>query len=66
MAYTGDINGDGKATPADGGMINDELLEVTRNYSVTEEMRLEMDFSGDRIVSTADIMSILRKYVGLD
>lgn len=47
-------------------MINDELLEVTRNYSVTEEMRLEMDFSGDRIVSTADIMSILRKYVGLD
>lgn len=66
LAYTGDINGDGKATPADGGMINDELLEVTRNYSVTEEMRLEMDFSGDRIVSTADIMSILRKYVGLD
>lgn len=66
LAYTGDINGDGKATPADGGMINDELLEVTRNYSVTEKMRLEMDFSGDRIVSTADIMSILRKYVGLD
>ena len=66
LAYTGDINGDGKATPADGGMINDELLEVTRNYSVTEQMRLEMDFSGDRIVSTADIMSILRKYVGLD
>lgn len=66
LAYTGDINGDGKATPADGGMINDELLEVTRNYSVTEKMRLEMDFSGDRIVSAADIMSILRKYVGLD
>lgn len=66
LAYTGDINGDGKATPADGGMINDELLEVTRNYSVTEQMRLEMDFSGDRIVSIADIMSILRKYVGLD
>lgn len=66
LAYTGDINGDGKATPADGGMINDELHEVTRNYSVTEKMRLEMDFSGDRIVSTADIMSILRKYVGLD
>lgn len=66
LAYTGDINGDGKATPADGGMINDELLEVTRNYSVTEKMRLEMDFSGDRSVSTADIMSILRKYVGLD
>lgn len=66
LSYTGDINGDGKATPADGGMINDELLEVTRNYSVTEKMRFEMDFSGDRIVSTADIMSILRKYVGLD
>ena len=66
LAYTGDINGDGKATPADGGMINDELHKVTRNYSVTEKMRLEMDFSGDRLVSTADIMSILRKYVGLD
>lgn len=66
LAYTGDINGDGKATPADGGMINDELHEVTRNYSVTEKMRLEMDFDGNGFVSTADIMSILRKYVGLD
>lgn len=66
LAYTGDINGDGKATPADGGMINDELHEVTRGYNVTEKMRLEMDFDGNGFVSTADIMSILRKYVGLD
>lgn len=66
LAYTGDINGDGKATPADGGMINDELHEVTRGYNVTETMRLEMDFDGSGFVSTADIMSILRKYVGLD
>ena len=66
LAYTGDINGDGKATPADGGMINDELHEVTRGYNVTEKMRLEMDFDGNGLVSTADIMSILRKYVGLD
>lgn len=66
LAYTGDINGDGKATPADGGMINDELHEVTRGYNVTEKMRLEMDFDGNSFVSTADIMSILRKYVGLD
>lgn len=66
LAYAGDINGDGKATPADGGMINDELHEVTRGYNVTEKMRLEMDFDGNGFVSTADIMSILRKYVGLD
>ena len=66
LSYTGDINGDGKATPADGGMINDELHEVTRGYDVTEKMRLEMDFDGNGFVSTADIMSILRKYVGLD
>lgn len=66
LSYTGDINGDGKATPADGGMINDELHEVTRGYNVTEKMRLEMDFDGNGFVSTADIMSILRKYVGLD
>ena len=66
LAYTGDINGDGQATPADGGMINDELHEVNRSYTVTEKMRLEMDFSGDKTVSTVDIMNILRKYVGLD
>lgn len=66
LSYTGDINGDGKATPADGGMINDELHEVTRGYNVTEKMRLEMDFDGNGFVSTADIMRILRKYVGLD
>ena len=66
LAYTGDINGDGQATPADGGMINDELHEVNRSYPVTEKMRLEMDFSGDETVSTLDIMNILRKYVGLD
>ena len=66
LAYTGDINGDGKATPADGGMINDELHSVTRTYELTEKERLEMDVCGDKIVSTAGIMSILRKYVGLD
>ena len=66
LAYTGDINGDGKATPADGGMINDELHSVTRTYELREKERLEMDVCGDKIVSTAGIMSILRKYVGLD
>lgn len=67
LAYTGDINGDGKATPADGGMINDELHSVKRTYDLTEKERLEMDVNGDnKTVSTEDIMSILRKYVGLD
>lgn len=64
LAYTGDINGDSKATPADGGMINDELHSVTRTYDLTETERLEMDVNGDKTVSTEDIMCILRKYVG--
>lgn len=66
LAYTGDINGDSKATPADGGMINDELHSVTRTYDLTETERLEMDVNGDKTVSTEDIVSILRKYVGLE
>lgn len=66
LSYTGDINGDDKATPADGGMINDELHRVTRTYELTEKERLEMDVDGDKNVSTKDIMSILRKYVGLE
>lgn len=64
LAYTGDINGDSKATPADGSMINDELHSVTRTYDLTETERLEMDVNGDKTVSTEDIMCILRKYVG--
>lgn len=66
LAYTGDINGDSKATPADGGMINDELHSVTRTYDLTEKKRLEMDVNGDKTVSTEDIVIILRKYVGLE
>ena len=66
LAYTGDINGDGKATPADGGMINDELHSVKRGYNVTEKMRLEMDVNGEAGVTTADIMTILKSYVGIN
>lgn len=64
LSYTGDINGSNTVTPADGGMINDELHSVTREYQLTEKERLEMDVNGDKKVSTEDIMSILRKYVG--
>lgn len=66
LSYTGDINGSNTVTPADGGMINDELHSVTREYQLTEKERLEMDVNGDKKVSTEDIMRILRKYVGLD
>ena len=64
LSYTGDINGSNTVTPADGGMINDELHSVARKYALTEKERLEMDVNGDKTVSTEDIMSILRKYVG--
>lgn len=64
LSYTGDINGSNTVTPADGGMINDELHSVARLYVLTEKERLEMDVNGDKKVSTEDIMSILRKYVG--
>lgn len=66
LSYTGDINGSNTVTPADGGMINDELHSVKREYTLTEKERLEMDVNGDKKVSTEDIMRILRKYVGLD
>lgn len=64
LSYTGDINGSTTVTPADGGMINDELHSVARGYELTEKERLEMDVNGDKKVSTEDIMCILRKYVG--
>lgn len=64
LSYTGDINGSNTVTPADGGMINDELHSVARVYVLTEKERLEMDVNGDKKVSTEDIVSILRKYVG--
>ena len=63
LSYTGDINGSNTVTPADGGMINDELHSVTRTYELTEKERLEMDVNGDRKVSTADIVAILEAYL---
>lgn len=63
LSYTGDINGSNTVTPADGGMINDELHSVTRAYHLTEKERLEMDVNGDRKVSTADIVAILEAYL---
>ena len=66
LSYTGDINGSNTVTPADGGMINDELHSVKCEYTLTEKERLEMDVNGNKKVSTEDIMSILRKYVGLE
>lgn len=63
LSYTGDINGSNTVTPADGGMINDELHSVTRAYHLTEKERLEMDVNGDKKVSTADIVAILEAYL---
>lgn len=63
LSYSGDINGSNTVTPADGGMINDELHSVARAYELTEKERLEMDVNGDRKVSTADIVAILEAYL---
>lgn len=63
LSYTGDINGSNTVTPADGGMINDELHSVKRGYTLTEKERLEMDVNGDKKVSTADIVAILKAYL---
>lgn len=63
LSYTGDINGSTTVTPADGGMINDELHSVTRGYTLTEKERLEMDVNGDRRVTTMDIVAILEAYL---
>lgn len=63
LSYAGDINGSNTVTPADGGMINDELHSVARAYELKEKERLEMDVNGDRKVSTADIVAILEAYL---
>lgn len=63
LSYTGDINGSNTVTPADGGMINDELHSVARGYELTEKERLEMDVNGNKKVSTADIVAILEAYL---
>ena len=63
LSYSGDINGSNTVTPADGGMINDELHSVARAYELTEKERLEMDVNGDKNVSTADIVAILEAYL---
>lgn len=63
LSYTGDINGSNTVTPADGGMINDELHSVAREYVLTEKERLEMDVNGDKKVTTADIVEILEAYL---
>lgn len=63
LSYTGDINGSTTVTPADGGMINDELHSVARGYTLSEKERLEMDVNGDRKVTTMDIVAILEAYL---
>ena len=65
ISYSGDINGVGGVTPADGGMINDALHEVEVAYTLKEKQRLEMDVNGDKKVTTADIVLILQTYVGI-
>lgn len=66
ISYSGDINDVGGVTPADGGMINDALHEVDVTYELTEKQRLEMDVNGDKKVTTADIVTILQTYVGVN
>ena len=62
--YTGDLNGDGNPTAADTAVINAAIFHITGlTYTITDDMRLEMDLNGDKTVSTADIMKALNLVV---
>jgi hypothetical protein len=66
ISYSGDINGSGTTTAADAGIVNDILHRVTLNYTPNAKMRLELDVSGDKKVTTTDIQTVLEKAVKLE
>ena len=66
----GDINGDKKVTPADAGLIHSMLhngtyTDVSLTFSPTDIQRLRADITGNKQVTTNDIVNVLRSYVGL-
>ena len=63
LSYSGDINRDGSVNSIDALPINAVLHNVANlNYTVTVQMRLEMDINGDKTVSTLDIETIIQSY----
>lgn len=64
ISYTGDINGSDTVTPADSAIINAALHGVTVQYAISDMMRFQFDVTGDKQVTTQDIMQILNTYTG--
>lgn len=62
--YSGDINGDGKVTPADSAAINAALHGISVEYDVSDRMRFMFDVTGDKTVTAQDIKTILDTYTG--
>jgi hypothetical protein len=65
ISYDGDINVSGSTTAADAGIVNDILHGVNLAYTPDTKMRLQLDVTGDKSVTTSDIVWILQKAVGL-
>ena len=60
LDYSGDLNDSGSVTAADSAPINAVLHHITNlSYEVTIQTRLEADVTGDKTVSTSDIMYVL-------
>ncbi len=58
----GDVNGDGKITPADSTVILRAYVGLTK---LSDVVKLAVDVNNDRKVTPADSTVILREYVGL-
>lgn len=59
----GDLNDSSRVTATDAGIINDVLRHVATVYTVSDQLRFELDILGDGAVTTQDIMWVLNKAI---
>ena len=62
--YTGDTNNSGSVTPADSASINAVLHNVPISNPISDLTRFQFDVTGDKAVTTRDIMWILNTFTG--
>ena len=63
ISYTGDLNDNGNLEAIDAMMAYDFYNRVATEYEVTDLMRFEADFNGDRTVDVLDVQQILTKWI---
>ena len=63
VEYSGDLNGNDSVTPADAGCVN-YILQQQASFTPTDLQRLACDVTGDKTVSTDDVVWVLKEYTG--